>query len=112
MNHSELVRAITCLYPGAEWSYDGDGTTLEPVYDDDELVAAGLVWHDAQPAPTLELLSSWQAPPPVPDIGAIVTGADGSVGIVTASDPATGEVSVAPLAPEVSASPAKLTRAG
>lgn len=112
MTHNEVVQALTGLYPGAEWSYDGDGTTLEPVYDGEELVSVGLVWHDAQPAPTLELLASWQAPPPVPGVGAIVTGADGSVGIVTASDPATGEVSVAPLTPEIAASPATLTQAG
>jgi hypothetical protein len=58
MTHDDIIRVLTVNYPDSEWSYDGDGTSLDPVENEDgELVSAGLVWHDTTtPAPTLDQL--------------------------------------------------------
>lgn len=58
MTHNDIAQALLALYPGVEWSYDGDGSSLDPVYDGDELVARGLEWHGDGDAPTLAALEA------------------------------------------------------
>lgn len=71
MNSEQVAAALAGLYPGVEWSYDGDGTTLDPVYEagEDEngepvqvLVSRGLEWHSDTPPPTLADLAAWTPP--------------------------------------------------
>lgn len=53
MTHEEVIQAILFLHPDAVFGYDGDGSSLDPVYDGDELVARGLEWQGPGDAPTL-----------------------------------------------------------
>jgi hypothetical protein len=59
MTHDDIVKALTVAYPESEWSYDGDGSSLDPVHDEEtgELVSRGLEWHDPKrKRPTLAKL--------------------------------------------------------
>lgn len=59
MTHEDVAISLAYLYPGVEWSYDGDGSTLDPVYDSQgDLVSRGLEWHGSDPAPTLDTLQN------------------------------------------------------
>jgi hypothetical protein len=73
MTHDDVVLALAYAYPDVEWSYDGDGTSLDPVYGeppvdedgnpvgDPPLVSRGLQWHgddDSQPTPSLAELAN------------------------------------------------------
>ena len=59
MTPDDLALALSYSYPNSEWSYDGDGTSLDPVKDgNDVLVSRGLEWHDdTKPRPTLDELT-------------------------------------------------------
>ena len=61
MTHDEVVQSILALYPGVEFAYGGDGSTLDPIVDDDgNVIAIGLEWHGTDPAPTLaDLEAAW-----------------------------------------------------
>lgn len=57
MDHKDIVQALTAGYPDAQWSYDGDGTSLDPVTDEDgTVVSRGLEWHGDTATPTLDEL--------------------------------------------------------
>lgn len=63
MTHDDVVQKLILLYPGAEWSYDGDGTGFDPVYDTDgTLVSNGLVWNGPGTAPTWDAFVAATAP--------------------------------------------------
>ena len=56
MTHDQVVLTLAYLYPNVEWSYDGDGTTLDPVPG----VSHGLTWHSDTPPPVLaDLEAAW-----------------------------------------------------
>lgn len=79
MTHNDVVVKLALLYPNDEWSYDGDGTSFDPVTDSDgTLVSNGLVWHGPDPAPT------WDA---------FVAAAE-PVAVATASDHAQASASI------------------
>lgn len=55
MSHDDVFTALQYLYPDTPFSYDGDGSTLDPVDG-----AAGLIWL-ADPPATLPTLDTVQA---------------------------------------------------
>lgn len=54
MTHDQVVACLVYLYPGVQWSYDGDGSTLDPVPG----VSTGLVWYGPPPKPTMTQLEA------------------------------------------------------
>ena len=53
MTHAEVVNALAHGWPGVEFNYDGDGSTLGPVEVDGELFFYGLQWHGDTAPPTM-----------------------------------------------------------
>lgn len=59
LSHEDVILALAYAYPTSEWSYDGDGSSLDPLYEEDgeTLISRGLEWHDdSQDPPTLAAL--------------------------------------------------------
>lgn len=75
MTHDDIILALGHVYPDSEWSYDGDGSSLDPIYDGETLISRGLEWHDeSQPAPTLAVLEA--ALPAAQTAASLATGSD------------------------------------
>jgi hypothetical protein len=70
----DVVAALAYLHPAAEWSYDGDGSTLDPVTVDGKSVSRGLEWHSDGDPPTLSDLEA--ALPAVQAAASLATAAD------------------------------------
>lgn len=99
LDHYGVVRRIAAAYPGVAFSYDGDGTSLGPVYDGDGvLVSRGLEWHDpATVAPTLAELEAMPDPPAAPTSSELLAQAitAGVMAAVPTADAATVTASAA-----------------
>lgn len=58
LSHDDITAALSFGWPDSEWSYDGDGSTLDPVEDDEgNIISRGLEWHGDGNPPTLSALA-------------------------------------------------------
>lgn len=53
MTHNDVVQTIVSLYPGVEFNYDGDGSSLGPVSDNGVLLSRGLEWYGPGKGPKM-----------------------------------------------------------
>lgn len=89
--HDLVVALLGSFYPGVQWSYDGDGSSLGPVKDNDgSLVSRGLEWHSDLVAPTYEDLvkaaQTFVAPAPPRTLQQRVTAAVGEALLIANPD--------------------------